>query len=88
MPEYPTYINVIGGIAGTFTTIAFFPQVIKVVKTRSTKDLSLVMFIIFCIGVFLWIIFGILLGSVPIILANLITWICSIIILCYKIKYR
>ena len=87
MPEYPVYADIIGGIAGTLTTIAFLPQVIKVARTRSTHDLSLGMFIIFCIGVFLWLVFGILLKSAPVIVANFFTLICSLIILRYKIKY-
>ena len=87
MPEYTVYADIIGGIAGTLTTIAFFPQVLKVVRTKSTHDLSLGMFIIFCIGVFLWLVFGIFLKSAPVVIANFFTLICSLIILWYKMKY-
>jgi MtN3 and saliva related transmembrane protein len=87
MREYPFYIDVLGGVAGFLTTTAFLPQVIKVIKTKSTHDLSMGMFIVFCIGVFLWLIFGICLNSGPIIIANFFTLIFSLIILWYKIKY-
>ena len=81
------YIDIVGGIAGTLTTISFFPQVIKVVKTKSTQDLSLGMFLLFSLGVLLWCAFGFLIGSVPIIITNIVTLLASMIILGYKIKY-
>ncbi|MEW6087933.1 MAG: SemiSWEET transporter [bacterium] len=88
MQKYPLFIDILGGFAGFLTTIAFLPQVIKVIKTKSTHDLSLVMFIMFCIGVILWLIFGIYLQSMPVIIANFFTLGFSLIILWYKIKYR
>ena len=84
---YPLYVDILGGVAGVLTTVAFFPQVWKVVTTKSTQDLSLGMFILFCIGVFLWLIFGLFLGSLPVILSNLITLVSALIILWHKIKY-
>ena len=87
MQEYPLFINILGGIAGTLTTAAFFPQVIKVVKTRSTQDLSLVMFLILSIGVILWLVYGLYLWALPIIMANSLTLIFIFIILWYKIKH-
>jgi MtN3 and saliva related transmembrane protein len=87
MIEYPFYIDAIGAVAGTLTSLAFLPQVVKVIKTKSTKDISLGMFIIFSIGVLLWFVFGALLGSAPLIFTNGITLVSSIIILRYKIKY-
>ena len=81
------YTELIGFIAATLTTSAFIPQAIKVYKTKHTKDISLWMFIVLSIGIFSWLIYGILLNSLPIILANVITLILSIFILTNKLKY-
>ncbi|MBQ3834739.1 MAG: SemiSWEET transporter, partial [Elusimicrobia bacterium] len=53
-------IDFLGYIAATITTIAFLPQIIKTVKTKSAKDVSMGMFVLFTTGVFLWIVYGIL----------------------------
>ena len=81
-------INYVGFFAAFCTTVSFLPQVIKVYKTKSTKDISLYMFLIFTIGTFCWLIYGIIESSIPIILANTITLILSAIILLYKIKFK
>ncbi len=81
-------VTIIGLIAGTFTTISFFPQVIRVCKTRSTGDISLMMFLLFTIGVLLWLIYGIYLVQWPVILSNLLTLISAVIILIYKLRYK
>jgi MtN3 and saliva related transmembrane protein len=80
--------SIIGYFAGAITTIAFVPQVIKIWKTKSTKDISLITFVAFCLGVFLWMIYGIILHSKPVIIANLIGFILGIIIIILKIKYK
>jgi MtN3 and saliva related transmembrane protein len=80
-------INFIGSSAAILTTIAFIPQVITTIKTKNTRDISLTMYILFCTGVFLWLIYGIAIHAMPLIGANLITFILAIIILIYKIKY-
>jgi MtN3 and saliva related transmembrane protein len=82
------YIALIGYLAAFFTTTAYVPQTVKVVRTKSTRDISLGMFICITIGIFLWTVYGVLLGSYPIIIANATTLVMSMIILCYKIKYR
>jgi MtN3 and saliva related transmembrane protein len=81
-------INILGLVAGMFTTIAFLPQVIKTWQTKSAKDFSLGMLITFNIGVFLWLIYGLYLQALPIILANLVTLIFNGIILSLKIRYK
>ena len=75
----------LGYIAGFFTTIAFLPQVIKVWRTKSTKDISIWMFLIFTTGVLLWLIYGLLIINYSLIIANTITLILSISILIAKI---
>lgn len=80
--------NLIAGIAGACTTVSFLPQVIKVYRTRHTKDLSLPMYVIFSSGVLLWAYYGILVDSWPIIAANGITFILSLCIIIMKTRYR
>ncbi|OGW57117.1 MAG: hypothetical protein A2Y48_09160 [Nitrospirae bacterium RIFCSPLOW2_12_42_9] len=80
--------TLIGLFGGTLTTIAFFPQLIKTWKTRSARDFSLWMLILLTIGVLIWGIYGLLIGSFPLILTNTITFILSLIILMFKIRYK
>ncbi|MCJ7794358.1 MAG: SemiSWEET transporter [Methanoregulaceae archaeon] len=79
---------VIGYIAGTLTTISFLPQVIRTWKMRETKDFSLAMLLLFATGILLWTVYGIWTGSLPVILANVITFLLIMILLAMKIKYR
>lgn len=82
------YYQIIGLAAAALTTGAFLPQVVRVVKTRSTHDLSLAMFSISCTGIFLWLIYGILIRDLPLFLANLVSFILVGIILIYKIRFK
>ena len=81
-------IEYIGFFAAICTTVAFFPQAVKVWKTKSTKDISLSMFIIFTIGVFAWLAYGIIISNLPLILANAVTLTLSLFILIYKLRYK
>ena len=80
--------NIIGLMAATLTTIAYIPQAIKIIKTRHTKDLSLLMYIVLTTGIILWLVYGVMLSSLPIILANIVTVILTSIILVLKIRYK
>jgi len=82
------YIELIGISAGILTTISFIPQVIQVIKTRSTKDISLFMFLIFSTGVLCWLIYGILRTSPAMIISNAIILVSSLIIIGFKLKYK
>lgn len=81
-------ITIIGITAATLTTLSFLPQAIQVIKTKHTKDLSLGMYSIFTVGVFFWLVYGIMLNELPIIIANVITLIFAATILVMKIKYK
>jgi MtN3 and saliva related transmembrane protein len=81
-------ITIIGLIAAAFTTIALFPQLIKVWKTKSTKDISTGMFALYCGGVFLWFVYGVYLNDLPIMIANSLAFIQALIILILKAKYK
>ena len=82
-----TTIMVIGLIAGALTTSSFVPQVMQTIKTRQTKDLSLGMYLALTAGVFLWLVYGIILNSPPVYLTNGITLLLATIILFLKIKH-
>ena len=79
---------VIGLIAGAITTASFLPQVIKIWKTKSTRDLSLGMFIFISLGMGLWIVYGLLINSLPVNVANLVSLALCLTIIAFKIKYK
>jgi len=78
-------IECVGLFAGTLTTFSFLPQVIKIWRTRDVSSISILMYSLFCLGVFLWDIYGIVLGSIALIMANSITLFLAICILSLKI---
>lgn len=80
-------VIILGLIAGTLTTIAFLPQVIKTLKLKEAKDISLWMYIILCAGIFSWLVYGLFIKDMPIIIANSITLILASIILFSKLRY-
>jgi MtN3 and saliva related transmembrane protein len=82
------YFEIIGFLAAILTTVAFFPQVIKVYKTQNTQSISLSMYIVFSIGILLWLVYGFYLNSLPMIIANTITLVSSIYILYMKLKHK
>ncbi len=78
---------IIGICAASLTTISFLPQVIKAWKTKQTSDLSLLMVVLLLLGVFLWLVYGLMLKQSPIILANSVTLVLAITLLGLKLKY-
>ncbi|MHB1232720.1 MAG: SemiSWEET family sugar transporter [Burkholderiales bacterium] len=82
------HAELLGLIAGLFTTAAFVPQVVKIWKSRHAKDISLAMFAIFSTGVALWIVYGFTIGSLPVILSNSITFALALAILALKLYFR
>jgi MtN3 and saliva related transmembrane protein len=81
-----TFVSVIGMIAAFCTTIAQLPQVLKVLRTNQTRDISLWMYIIINVGILLWLVYGIYIVDYPLILANAVTLILTMIVLIMKIK--
>tara|TARA_Y100000310_G_C20652034_1_gene799956 strand:+ start:491 stop:754 length:264 start_codon:yes stop_codon:yes gene_type:complete len=82
------YVDILGFVAGTLTTIATIPQIIKALKTKHIKDVSFLTFLILDIGMFLWLIYGILIWSIPVIITNVISFILVFTMLMLKIKYK
>jgi MtN3 and saliva related transmembrane protein len=80
-------IDLIGMIAGTLSTFAFVPQVWRIWRTRSARDLSLPMYLIFTAGVALWFVYGLLLGAMPIIVCNGLTLLLAGTVLAMKLKF-
>ena len=79
--------EIIGLVAAACTTISFLPQALHAFRSRSTKDISLPMYLILTFGVALWFIYGLLIHSLPVILANAVTFMLAFSILSLKIKH-
>ena len=78
----------LGLLAGFLTTIAFVPQVWKIWKTKSARDVSLPAFVTFTFGVALWTVFGIVKDEIAITIWNAVTLVLAIAILVMKIRYK
>lgn len=74
-------MDMIGYLAAFCTTLAFFPQTVKVIRTRDTSAISTIMYLLFTVGVTLWLVYGVLLANTAIILANGLTLFLALIIL-------
>jgi MtN3 and saliva related transmembrane protein len=81
-------IIILGLVGATLTTISFLPQLIKIFKTRSTKDISAGMLTLFGTAFLVWLIYGILIKDVPLIIANSFALVQAIAILVFKIIYK
>ena len=79
-------MEIIGLTAATIGGISLFPQVLKIVKTKSTKDISREMLLLLGGSIFLWLVYGILINNLPIILSNFFGFIQALIILFFKIE--
>lgn len=80
-------ITLLGLFAATCTTLSFLPQVIKAIKTKKTKDISLATYLLLFIGVLSWLGYGIFTHDLPLMLANIITFIFVLVIIFFKIKH-
>jgi len=85
--KFMNSVDWMGSIAATLTTTSFIPQVWQVWRTRHTKDISLGMYAIFTSGVAMWLLYGISLGSWPIIIANSITVCLAGAVLLMKLRF-
>ena len=80
--------DVLWTVAGILTTLSFVPQVVKIWKSKSAGDISFGMFLLFSAGILLWLIYGILIGAQPIIVANAVTLALALTIIVMKIRYK
>jgi MtN3 and saliva related transmembrane protein len=83
-----TVTEFLGIAAAICTTAAFLPQALHTIRSRDTSGISLWMYVIFTLGVFLWLIYGWAIGNLPIIAANTVTFLLAATILVFKLKYK
>ncbi|KJH70450.1 SemiSWEET family sugar transporter [Aliterella atlantica] len=82
------FTTTLGLVAGVLTTIAYLPQLIKTWQSKSADDLSWSMLIILCVGIILWLVYGFSVRDIPIVAANIVTFVLASIILVLKIRYK
>lgn len=80
--------DLIGYIAASLTTLSFLPQALHTFRTRDVSGISLGMYSMFATGVALWLVYGLLLGAWPIVVANAVTLALALAILVMKLRYR
>lgn len=80
-------IEWLGYAAAILTTLAFVPQALKTIRSRDTSGISLGMYVIFIVGIGFWFLYGLALGSWPMILANITTFLLAVVILGLKIRH-
>ena len=81
------FTDVVGYAAGLLATAAFVPQVAKTFKARSARDISLGMYLLFCAGVGLWLVYGFLIASWPVVVSNFVTLVLAGAVLALKLRY-
>ena len=81
-------IEIVGVIAAILTTSAFVPQVYKTWKSKSARELSLTMYLVLFTGIVLWFIYGYVIESFAIKLANIITGLLVLMLIYFKLKYK
>ena len=82
------WVEYIGGLAAECTTLCWVPQAVKIIREKQTKGISLVTQVVFTAGLALWFTYGLLLTNWPLMLANAVTLVLSVIILILKVRYR
>jgi MtN3 and saliva related transmembrane protein len=78
----------IGLVAGTLTSIAAIPQLVKTLRTRHARDISIWQPLLLAIGIALWLVYGMLIHDLPLVLANIVPLICNIMLTILKLRYR
>ena len=82
------WVEGIGSLAAVCTTLCWVPQALKIIREKQTQGISLVTQVVFTLGIALWLAYGLLLHNWPILLANAITLVFSLVILILKVRYR
>lgn len=81
-------VEFVGYVAALCTTVAFVPQALKTIKTKDTRGISLWMYLIFTLGVFLWLAYGVAIKNYPVMIANAVTFALATTILGFKVRYK
>jgi len=82
------FFTIVGIVAAFLTTFSLLPQTIKTIKEKNTEGISVIMYSMFTVGVFLWFLYGLYTKDLPVMLANLVTLAFAATILTLKLKYR
>ncbi len=83
----PQIANYIGLIAGGLTTASYIPQVLRILRQRSARDISVWMFLALVTGLLLWAVYGVLIHSFPVIITNIISLLLAAAVIVLKKKY-
>ncbi|HEY0759501.1 MAG TPA: SemiSWEET transporter [Acidisarcina sp.] len=83
----PRVVTTLGLVAAFCTTVSLVPQLLRIWRLKSARDISFYMFLLFSFGVSLWLIYGYEIHSLPVLLANMVTLVLSLAILGLKIRY-
>ena len=83
----PAHIEAVGFAAAVLTTLCWIPQALRTIRTRDTRAISLVTQAAFTFGVGLWLLYGLLIGSTPVIVANAVSFVLVATILALKIRF-
>lgn len=82
------WVEYIGSLAAICTTFCWVPQAVKIIREKQTQGVSLITQAVFTVGLALWLIYGLFLTNWPLILANAVTLLFSVVILILKVRYR
>lgn len=85
LPEWSTVL--VGSVAAVGTTGAFVPQVVRVWRLKRADEISFTTFLVFSIGTFVWLVYGLQIGALPVIAANTVTLGLSLTILVLKVHW-
>lgn len=80
--------EILGYIASVVTTVSALPQLYKILKTKSARDVSVPMFVLLAVGNILWFLYGLLLGSIPVVTANILLFVISSTIIIFTLKFN
>lgn len=83
----PYYVDLIGLTAGSITVVAFIPQIIKIYRRKSAKDLSWLWLAAFFSGVFIWVIYALLASSLAVLISNTAMLSLGVVVMALKVKY-
>ena len=87
MTYEPWVLDFVGTVAAILTTSAFLPQALLTLRTRDARGISLLMYAVFTMGVATWLLYGVLLGAWPVIIANAVTLALAASILVMRLRF-
>ena len=82
------YTEIVGLAAGIITTVSFLPQIIKAIKTKDTKSISLVMYMIYLFGLCLYFVYAYMINEPALFITNSLSFFSGVIMLILKLKYK